>query len=229
MQILTGLRPGELLQLRREHVLLPTSKVSRFLFRLGAKRGTKLKREQATWLDKDRDVAVSTILHRWLEATSSGTLLVDCSYDDYRRQLQSVSKQLGLPFVFTPHSPRAGFASEAISLGEDPNSVRLRGRWQSETSFRIYVDVISAAIMVDVLDSLCKFRPMLAESDAHLLDFFGSEVFSHGNTWQACLATASQCRRDSGVESGAHDIKADGKIRKRFVLYKAKAKAKKLV
>ena len=47
--------------------------------------------------------------------------------------------------------------------------------------------------MVDVLDSLCKFRPMLAESDAHLLDFFGSEVFSHGNTWQACLATASQC------------------------------------
>ena len=228
VQILTGLRPGELLQLRREHVLLPTSKVSRFLFRLGAKRGTKLKREQATWLDKDRDVAVSTILHRWLEATSSGTLLVDCSYDDYRRQLQSVSKQLGLPFVFTPHSPRAGFASEAISLGEDPNSVRLRGRWQSETSFRIYVDVISAA-MVDVLDSLCKFRPMLAESDAHLLDFFGSEVFSHGNTWQACLATASQCRRDSGVESGAHDIKADGKIRKRFVLYKAKATAKKLV
>ena len=28
--------------------------------------------------------------------------------------------------------PRAGFASEAISLGEDPGSVRLRGRWQSE-------------------------------------------------------------------------------------------------
>ena len=132
VQILTGLRPGELLQLRREHVLLPTSKVSRFLFRLGAKRGTKLKREQATWLDKDRDVAVSTILHRWIDSTSAGALLVDCSYDEYRKQLQVVSKQLGLPFVFTPHSPRAGFASEAISLGEDPGSVRLRGRWQSE-------------------------------------------------------------------------------------------------
>ena len=178
VQILTGLRPGELLQLRREHVLLPTSKVSRFLFRLGAKRGTKLKREQATWLDKDRDVAVSTILHRWIDSTSAGALLVDCSYDEYRKQFQVVSKQLGLPFVFTPHSPRAGFASEAISLGEDPGSVRLRGRWQSETSFRIYVDVISAA-MVDVLDSLCTFRPMLAVSEAVLLDVFVPKVFSH--------------------------------------------------
>lgn len=206
-------------------MLLPTSKASRFLFRLGAKRGTKLEREQATWLDKDRDVAVSTILHRWLESTSSGTLLVDCSSDEYRRQLQSVSKQLGLPFVFTPHSPRAGFASEAISLGEDPNSDRLRGRWQSETSFRIYVDVISAA-MVDVLDSLCKFRPMLAASETHLLDFFGPEVFRHGNTWQASLATASQCRGASGVESGAHDITADGKIRKRFVLQERKPRQK---
>ena len=66
------------------------------------------------------------------------------------------------------------------TLSEDPGSVRLRGRWQLETSFRIYVDVISAA-MVDVLDSLCTFRPMLAVSEAILLDVFVPEVFF---SWQ---------------------------------------------
>ena len=110
-------------------------------------------------------------MSRSFDSTSAGAILVDCSYDEYRKQLQVVSL-VGLPLF----SPLTGFASEAISLGEDPGSVCLRGRWQSETCFRICVDVISAA-MVDDLDSLCTFRPMLAVSEAVLLDVFVPEVF----------------------------------------------------
>ena len=39
---------------------------------------------------------------RWIDSTSAGALLVDCSYDEYGKQLQVVSKQLGLPLLFLP-------------------------------------------------------------------------------------------------------------------------------
>ena len=48
-------------------------------------------------------------------------------------------------FGWTPHSGRAGFASESIALGRGLTETKKAGRWLSDTSFRIYVDIIGAS------------------------------------------------------------------------------------
>ena len=52
---------------------------------------------------------------------------------------------------WTPHSARAGFASEAIARGTPFNEVREQGRWRADSSLRTYIDIVSAAqISVDL-------------------------------------------------------------------------------
>eukprot|EP00930_Biecheleria_cincta_P061025 TRINITY_DN46597_c0_g1_i1.p1 TRINITY_DN46597_c0_g1~~TRINITY_DN46597_c0_g1_i1.p1 ORF type:complete len:109 (-),score=17.33 TRINITY_DN46597_c0_g1_i1:30-356(-) len=44
-----------------------------------------------------------------------------------------------------PQSARAGFAMERIAAGEDPNAVRLAGRWKSVSIFKTHIDVVTAS------------------------------------------------------------------------------------
>ena len=175
VQVLTGLRPSELLQLERRHVMMDDEK---FLFRLGAKTGTKLKREQCTWLRFDRDANVTTLLNRLLVSTPSYGKLCQVTYDTYRLALRTISRELKLSFCFTPHSPRAGFASEAVSRGEDAESIRIRGRWQSETSFRIYTDVIGAAL-IESLDGMKTWRRHMVTVHLHLISLFPGSLIDN--------------------------------------------------
>ena len=46
---------------------------------------------------------------------------------------------------WTPHSPRAGFATDAVAAGRPIAFIQEEGRWRSADSFRTYVDVVSAA------------------------------------------------------------------------------------
>ena len=46
---------------------------------------------------------------------------------------------------YTPHSARAGFATESIAEGRDFVSVRESGRWLNDTSLRVYLDLVGAA------------------------------------------------------------------------------------
>ena len=73
------------------------------------------------------------------------------SYDLYRKLLKRIEQTLGFSVGWTPHSPRAGFASDAIARGVPFAEVREAGRWRADSSLRTYIDVVSAAqITVDL-------------------------------------------------------------------------------
>lgn len=126
----------------------------------------------------DRDVDVTTLLNRLLVGTAGDAKLCQVSYDTYRLALRAISRELKLPFCYTPHSPRAGFASEAVSRGEDAESIRIRGRWQSETSFRIYTDVIGAAL-IESLDGMKSWQYHMVVVHQHLCNLFPGTLVSH--------------------------------------------------
>ena len=46
---------------------------------------------------------------------------------------------------YSPHSPRAGFASEGFLSHKSFTDLREEGRWTSDSSLRIYLDVIATA------------------------------------------------------------------------------------
>ena len=56
-----------------------------------------------------------------------------------------------MDFGWTPHSPRAGFASEAIQDGVPFQEIKEAGRWLVDSSLRAYIDLVQTAqIAVDV-------------------------------------------------------------------------------
>ena len=63
-----------------------------------------------------------------------------------------IESRIGFPFQYTPHSPRAGFASEAIRDGYDVVQVKEAGRWAVDSSLRTYIDLVAVSqIEIDVL------------------------------------------------------------------------------
>ena len=68
--------------------------------------------------------------------------------------IAKISKRLGLEDVkWTPHSPRAGFASDLTALGVDFAVIQNLGRWLSATSLRTYIDVITTASISTTLNT----------------------------------------------------------------------------
>ena len=58
------------------------------------------------------------------------------------RPTQAACLALGIP-RFTPHSGRAGFATDALLAGRDFTSIREDGRWLSDASLRVYLDAVA--------------------------------------------------------------------------------------
>ena len=76
--------------------------------------------------------------------TESHLRLLPHMYSAYRRILRECEDAAGIELKLTPHSPRAGFATDCVLAGENIANLRLAGRWQSDTSIRIYVGVVAA-------------------------------------------------------------------------------------
>ncbi len=186
VQQATGLRPSELLELLSEHVLLPTGHVGRIILRLGAEVGTKVKREQVACLDSKRFPDVSWLLSLLVSLTPHGHKLFPFSYNQYNRELAAIERALGLDLGITPHSARAGFASERVALGDSVEETRSAGRWLSELSFRTYVDVVMAA-QVQAMVSLAGFKNAMIFVDAHLVSYFPPEALALRNHGSAGL------------------------------------------
>ena len=144
LQQATGLRPSEMLGLRNHDVLRPSDLVPRYVLRLGTCVGTKVGREQTTFFDPEQDPMLAMLLFRLLRSTPEQSSLAACGYDHYRRVLARLSALLGVHY--SPHSCRAGFATEAILRGDAPQLVQRRGRWASEASFLVYIDVATVEI-----------------------------------------------------------------------------------
>ena len=140
---------------------------------LGVRTGTKAKRPQ-TVLAHD---AVTITLLRWLRSLGSGSdSLLGYSYEQYRRILAKSCIASGLGDMgISPHSPRAGFASDAISNGWGFARTMETGRWISESSLRTYIDIVSVAGILSNLRTRHLSAPM-AYCVQHVFLFFpGSE------------------------------------------------------
>ncbi|CAE7309115.1 unnamed protein product [Symbiodinium sp. CCMP2592] len=142
LQQATGLRPSEMLGLCEHDIIRPSDFVPRYVLRLGTNVGTKVGREQTAFFDPEQDPVLAMLLFRLLRATPERGSLAACGYDHYRKVLARHSSCLGVQY--SPHSCRAGFATEAIIKGEAPTLVQRRGRWKSEASFLVYIDVATA-------------------------------------------------------------------------------------
>jgi len=159
------LRPGELLNLRAEECTLPENspafagKPSCTLLLGDARYGTKVNRRQVARLSNPWSVAAL----RFLLATrpASQALVLGCTSTQYRTALQRAAKRLGLTFAVSPHCFRAGAATQAKLDGLAVPSIMESGRWASEQSLKVYLD-IAMALASQTLHAADRYLPLLA-------------------------------------------------------------------
>ena len=72
-------------------------------------------------------------------------LLFPVKMGSYNKILKRVEAILGTDFGFTPHSPRAGFATDGVIGGVPFAELQEQGRWVSPPSLRRYIDIITAS------------------------------------------------------------------------------------
>jgi len=145
-----GLRPGELLSLQPEDIVLPEEQANSLLvgtavIGLGVRVGTKLKRPQTVMVRALEDPDIIVALRRLKTTTAAGCCCIPYSLYQYRLWLKRAEAALGLSANWTPHSPRSGYASEARALGKAFTEIREEGRWTSDSSLRIYIDLAESA------------------------------------------------------------------------------------
>ena len=197
-----------------------------FIFRLGARHGTKSKREQTASLDPTKHPEVAGILSLLLEVLGPDDRLVPYSYQTYLNALLGVTQHLGIDAHVTPHGARAGFATERIAAGEDPTAVRTAGRWESESSFKTYIDVVMAS-QVSIMIALSGHRKIMEYTFTHLHLYFSSELFrserhararhsevpAHGKVCTPCPGLLGREEASKRKEaSGRHSRSTTGKL-----------------
>ena len=70
------------------------------------------------------------------------------SYAAYARVLQRAWKLAAvIELCFTPHSPRAGWATECRLRGMSIPELKARGRWAGDKSLAIYLDVSATMLL----------------------------------------------------------------------------------
>ena len=194
-----GRRPSETLALLPESIMRPERDIGKFVIRLGADVGAKVKREQIAILDSSEHTDLAFLLCRLIDCTAAGQPLFDFSYNQYNKGLSEVEAQLGIALGVTPHSPRAGFASELAAAGVPVAVIKERGRWASEQSFKTYVDVVTAAQVLSMC-SLAAFQDGLNFAAKNFLAYFPAEAFlkNHGSV-RLHQGQGNQQVRASGV------------------------------
>ena len=139
-----GLRPGEAYQLLACHIFPPPGRTSRGIAKVGAIRGTKVRREQflrihpsdqVTWFLSERILCCRRQherVGRWTSTLSHNFWLRKCR------------KTLDVPVLRSAHSPQAGWASWRHVSGQSVESLIMDGRWASRTSPRVYLDALGS-------------------------------------------------------------------------------------
>ena len=171
IQFRTGLRPSELLKLRRRDIVFTSEEERRLLqpvretatLRLVK---TKVGREQVATIFGDEDPELLKILHSWSKTGDSEAELIGLTYNKYRLEIAKACRAEGLSVTFTPHSARSGFATSRFIAGESPASIQLRGRWAHQENFVRYIDQGAAA----AINSAIHFRGRAIPSFAGIAD-----------------------------------------------------------
>ena len=142
----TGLRPSELLALRARDILLPEDIPGHHyrsgLLSLGTRTGTKSKRVQSTVLPEGSlELEMARRLRQGLQPDD---LVFGGFGYSQMASLLKVTCELHHLLPFRPHSPRAGFATDAHLAGWEFSRIRESLRQQNDKSLRIYLDAVAA-------------------------------------------------------------------------------------
>ena len=117
------------------------------------------------------------ILERLVLTTPPNSRVFPYTIEQYRQEIKDIEKVLGTNFNFSPHSPRAGFASEARARGMSFVELREAGRWVADSSLRVYIDLVTAASISVTLRSK-GLLPALTFAAQRALDYFSLEALA---------------------------------------------------
>ena len=79
-----------------------------------------------------------------MRTTPKEKLLFPYALSTYRRLLLRFQSRLGLDVGWTPHSPRAGYATESTAARVPFDVIRNTMRHSSEASLKAYIDIVGA-------------------------------------------------------------------------------------
>lgn len=144
VQLASGLRPSELLNIRRRHVYVPGKKDEQITIALGVEVSTKIKREQFVVVNSHENPVAHRLLQLLCEFLQDDEFLFDFSYHTYNKAFSECEQSFGVDLGLTAHSARAGFATNGVINQIDPKLIQRRGRWISEASFATYIDVVGS-------------------------------------------------------------------------------------
>jgi len=121
--------------------------------------GTKVNRRQVVSTADPFAIAAARALVKHAPAARR---VCTWSYETHRRRLQKACKALGFEdLVFTPHSMRAGGATQMLMDGFPFDSIQQAGRWGSPQSCKIYLDAVYA-LAAGTASRAKAFLPLLA-------------------------------------------------------------------
>jgi integrase len=144
IQVETGMRPSEMLNILPEHVLLGSRSADNIVIRLGVFVSTKAKREQCVIVDINTQPLTHQLL-TWLKVhTVARSRIFPFSYWQFQTAIKQTEADLGLVLGLSAHSGRAGYATERIARGDPVAEVQRGGRWLSASNFLIYIDIIGS-------------------------------------------------------------------------------------
>ena len=178
-----GMRPGEMLGLTKEDLLFSIDVGDiygkpRLDVALGQRTGTKIKRAQSVSVYADADPDVLGFMLTLRNNTPDGALLFPYSIDTYRRLLAKVSMRLGLTDLhYTPHGPRAGYATEATLNKVPMAEIMGTGRWSQEKTLRTYVDVVSARSVISTM-RMAGLAEAMEYAAAHWTSYLSPDVLA---------------------------------------------------
>ena len=124
-----GMRPSEMLGLVTSDLVFPEESgyprgVGPLIIGLGTRANTKAKRPQANSIMEQSSPVLVDLLRFLRNHTAPGSKLFPYSLERYRRTLSEIQEQNHLALGWTPHSVRAGFASEASAWGMSFEQIR---------------------------------------------------------------------------------------------------------
>ena len=169
-----GLRPSEMLRLFRDHVAIPTVDMSDAVgavLNLGIKAGTKAKRPQAVIINPTKDSRALQLVTALCGSTPAGRCLFgNLTLPAYQAALSFVCTLLGIAGYLT-HSPRAGFASDRLLAGEAFTDIKEQGRWMSDSSLRVYLDVV-ATMSSHTVGDVAAWKDEIIQLHVHFTQMF---------------------------------------------------------
>ena len=130
------------------------------------KRGTKAGRPQFVIVRADEDPVALCIVSAFARTTRPGCKLTSLEYGAYYKLITRAAREVGVGHIkYTPHSPRAGWATAHRLNGLSFQEIQERGRWTNPSSLRLYLDAVAAStVLLQQTNFLLEFSSYV-ESD----------------------------------------------------------------